>query len=142
MSDFLGPHGLQHARYPCLHHLPKFAQTHVHWVEDVIQPFHLLSPPSSPALNLSQHQSFPVSWLFASGGQNIGASILASVLPMNIQDRFPLGLIGLISLLSKGLSSLLLHHTSKASILQPSAFFMVQLSHPYMTTRKTIALTI
>ena len=62
-----------------------------------------------------------------------------SILPMNIQDWFPLGWTGWISLLSKGRSRQ--HHSSKSSILQPSAFFMVQLSHPYMTTRKTIALT-
>ena len=60
---------------------------------------------------------------------------------MNIQDLFPLGLTGLISLQSKGLSSLLQHHSSKASILWHSVFFIVQLSHPYMTTRKTITLT-
>ena len=63
-------------------------------------------------------------------------------LPMSIQDRFPLGLTGLISLLSKGLSSLLQYHSLKASVLQCSAFFMVQLSHPYMTTGKTITLII
>ena len=61
---------------------------------------------------------------------------------MNIQGWFPLGLIGLISLLSEGFSSLLQHHNSKASILQHSAFFMVQLSHLYMITGKTTALTI
>ena len=66
----------------------------------------------------------------------------APALPMNIQGLFPLGWTGWISLQSKGLSkSLLQHHSSKASILQHSAFFMVQLSQPYMTTRKTIALT-
>ena len=70
-------------------------------------------------------------------------SVSASVLPMNIQDWFPLGLTGLFSLQSKGLfKSLLQHHNSKASILQHSDFFMVQLSHPYMTTEKTITLTI
>ena len=74
----------------------------------------------------------------ASGGQSIGASASASVLPMNIQDWFPLGWTGLISLQSK---SLLQHHSSKASILQRSAFFIVQLSPPYMTTGKTKALT-
>ena len=85
---------------------------------------------------------FPVNWLFTSGGQSTGASASASILSMNIQGLFPLGLTGLMSLLSKGLSkSLLQHHTSKASILQCSAFFMVQPSHPYMTTGKTIALT-
>ena len=86
-------------------------------------------------------RSFPVSWLFTSGGQSIGASASASVLPVNIQGWFPLGLSGLISLQSKGLSSLLQHHNSKASIIQHSAFFRVQLSNPYMTTGKTIALT-
>ena len=86
---------------------------------------------------------FPVSRLFTSGGQSIGASASASVLLMNIQGWFPLGLTGLISLQSKGLSkSLLQHHSCKASILQHSAFFMVQVSHLYMTTGKTIALTI
>ena len=85
--------------------------------------------------------SFPMSWLFTVGGQSIGASASASVLPVNIQGWFPLGLIGLI-LWSKGLKSLLQHHSSKASILQHSAFFMAQISHPYMTTGKTIALTI
>ena len=87
-----------------LYHLLEFAQTHVHRVDDAIQPFHLLLSPSLPALNLSQHQSFPVSQLFASGGQSIGVSASTSVLPMNIQGWFPLGLTGLISLLSKWLS--------------------------------------
>ena len=77
-----------------------------------------------------------MSQLFAWGGQNIGASASASVLPMNIQGWFPLGLTGLISLQSKGLKSLLEHHSSKASFLQWSAFFIVQLSHPYTTTGK------
>ena len=77
-----------------------------------------------------------------SGGQNIGVSASASVLPMNIQDCFTLGWTGWISLQSKGLSkSLLQHHSSKASILWLSAFFIVQLSHPYISTGKTIALT-
>ena len=92
--------------------------------------------PSFPASG-----SFPMSEFFTSGGQSIGASASASVLPMNIQHWFPLGSTGLISLLSKGLSSLLQHHSSKASILHHSAFFMVQLSHQFMTTGKTIALT-
>ena len=84
-----------------------------------------------------------MSQLFASGGQSIEASASASVLPMNIQGWFPLGLTGLISLLSKGLSSLLQLHNSEASCLRCSAFFIVQLSHLYMTTgKKSIALTI
>ena len=79
-----------------------------------------------------------MSQFFASGGQSIGASASASVFPMNIQGWFPLGLTGLFQ---GTLKSLLQHHSSKASILQHSALFRVQLSHPYMTTGKTIALT-
>ena len=82
-----------------------------------------------------------MSWHFTSGGQNIGASASASVLPMNIQGCFPLGLTSLIALAVQGtLKSLLQYHSSKASFLQHSAFFIVQLSHSYMTTGKTIAL--
>ena len=84
--------------------------------------------------------SFPMSQLFASDGQNTGVSASTSVLPINTQDRSPLGWTGWI-LQSKGLKSLLQHHSSKASILRHSAVFIVQLSHPYMTTGKTIALT-
>ena len=69
-----------------------------------MQPFHPLSPPSPPFLNLFQHQSFPVGRLFASGGQSVGASTIALILPVNIQGWFPWGLTGLISLLSKRLS--------------------------------------
>ena len=76
-----------------------------------------------------------MSLFFASGGQRIGVSTSASVLPVNIQDLFPLGLTGWISLQVQGtLKSVLQHHGSKASILQHSAFFVVQFSHPYMTT--------
>ena len=85
--------------------------------------------------------SFPMSQVFTSGGQSIGALASASVLPMNIQGWFPLGLTDLISLHSKGLSSLLQGHSLKASILHCSASFMVQLSLLYLTTGK-IALTI
>ena len=74
--------------------------------------------------------SFPMSQFFLLGGQSTGASALVSVFPMNIQDCFPLGWTGLISLQSKGLLSLLQHHSSKASILHHSTAFMVQLSHP------------
>ena len=94
----------------------------------------MLSSSSSAALFSSCLQSFPasgsfpMSQLFASGGQSIGTSTSASVLPVNFQGWFPLGLTGLISLLSKGLSSLLQHHSAKASILQLSAFYMVQLT--------------
>ena len=84
--------------------------------------------------------SFPMSQFFTSDGQSTGVS--ASVLPVNIQDLFPLGLTAWISLQSKGtLKSLLQHHSPKASIHRCSAFFTVQLSYPYMTTGKTITLT-
>ena len=83
-----------------------------------------------------------MSQFFKSGGQSISVSASASVLPMNIQNWFPLGLTDLISLQYKGThKSLLQHHSSKPSILWHSAFFIVQISHPYMTTGKTIALT-
>ena len=88
-----------------LHSLSQFAQTHVHCVSGGIQPSCLLSSPSPPAFSLFQHWSFlPMSWLFPLGDQSNRASASASVLPMNIQDGFPLGLTGLISLLFKGLS--------------------------------------
>ena len=88
-------------------------------------------------------EAFPVSQLFTSGGQSIGASASASVLPLNIQGRFPSGLTGLISLLSKELSRVFSSTTVwKHQYFGHSAFFMVQLSHPYMTTGKTIAFTI
>ena len=86
--------------------------------------------------------SFPMSQFFTSGGRSIGVSASGSVLPVNIQDWFPLGWTGWISLLSKGLSRVFSSTSLKASILQHSAFFMVQLSHPYMTTGKNKALTI
>ena len=86
-----------------LQYLLEFPQTHVHWISDAIQPSHPLLPPSPPALNLSQHQSFPMSWLFELGDQSIGTSASAAVLSMNIQDWFLPGLTGSISLLPKGL---------------------------------------
>ena len=102
VCDSLQPQGIQHARLPCPLPLLELAQTHVHWVGDAIQPSHpLLSP--SPVFNLSQHQG-QMSQFFTSGGQSIGPSTAASVLPMNIQDLFPLGWTVLISLQSKGLS--------------------------------------
>ena len=76
--------------FPVLHYLTKFAQTHIHWVSDAIQPSHPLLPPSPLALNLSQHQS----QLFASGGPSTGASASAPILSMNFQHWFPLGLTG------------------------------------------------
>ena len=120
--------------FPVLHNLLEFAQTHVHWSGDAIQPLHPPLSPSPPAFNLSEHQG-----LFqrgsssdeASGGQSIRVSASASVLPMNIQDWLPLGLTGWVSLQSKGSSSLLQHHSSKASILQHSAFFTVTAIRDY-----------
>ena len=94
------------------HYLPEFAQTHVHWVSDAIQPSHPLTPFSSCPQSFPASESFPMSRLFASGGQSIRASASASVLPMNNQDWFPLGLTGLISFLSKGLSRVFSSTTS------------------------------
>ena len=82
-----------------------------------------------------------MSQFFASGGQSTGASASASILPMNIQDWFPLGFTDLFDLLSVQGTVKSQHNSYKASILWCSAFFIVQLSHPYMTIGKTIALT-
>ena len=128
--------------FPGLYHLLEFAQTHVHWVGDATEQSHPLSPPSPSVLNLSQHQSL-FQWVgfLHQMAKSIGAS--ASFLPMNIQGWFPLELTGLISLQSTGLfKSLLQYHNLKASVLWHLAFFMVQFSQPYMTTGKTIALTL
>ena len=111
-------------------------------IESVMPSNHpiLCRPLSSCRQSFPASGSFPMSQFFTSGGQSIWASASASVLTMNIQGWFPLGLTGLISLQSKGQEPLQ-HHSLKASILQCSAFFRVQLSHPYMTTGKIIALT-
>ena len=138
MSDSLQPHGLQHARLPCPSPTPEACSNscpscrccHLAISSSVIAySSHLPSFPAS--------EFFPMSQLFTSGGQSIGASASASVFSMNIQGWFPLGLTGLISLKSKRLKSRPQHHSSKASILWCSAFFMVQLSYPYMTTGKS-----
>ena len=122
---------------PVLHSFPEYAQTHVHLVSDAIKLPHPLLPSSPATLILSQHQSFPTSRLFASGGQSIGASFSASVLPKNIQSLFPLELTGLISLLSNGLSRI----SSSTTIQKHLSFFVIQLLHQYITTGKTRALT-
>ena len=126
MSESVWHHGLQHTPdFPVLHYLPGFAQTHIHWVNDTIQPSHPVTPFSSCPQSFLAWGSFPVSEkskIFASGGQSIGASALASVLPMNIQGWFPLGLAGLISLLSKGLSRVF------STIIQKHQFFGIQSS--------------
>ena len=93
-----GPMGCSTPGFPVLHHLPEFAQTHVHWDSDAIQPSHPLSSPfSSCPQSFPVSGSLPVSQLLTSGGQSIGGSASVSVLPMNIQGWFPLGLIGWIS---------------------------------------------
>ena len=99
----------------------EFTQTHLHWFIDAIQPAHPPSSPSPPAFNLSQHQSFLMSWLFTSGGQSLGAS--ASVLPMNIQDWFPFRWTGWMSWQTKGLSRAFSNIT-----VQKHQFFCIQLS--------------
>ena len=87
------------------HQLPELSQTHVHHVGDAIQPSHPLSSPfSSCPQSFPASGSFPMSWCFTSSGQSIGVSALALVFLMNIQDWFPLGWTGWISLQSKGLS--------------------------------------
>ena len=134
MSNCLWPHGLQHTRPPC----PSLSPGVCSNTCLLGQWFYLtMSFPAAPFSSCLQSlpalESFPVSQLFESSGQIIGASALASVLPMNIQGWYPLGLTGLISLQYKSLKSLL-HHGLKAWILRCSALFMVQLSHPYMTT--------
>ena len=129
--------------FPVHHQLPEFYSNPcpLHWwchptISSCLIPFSCLQ--SCPASG-----TFPVSQFFASGGQSIGVSASASVLPVNIQDWLPLGLTDWISLQSKGLSkSLFQHHSWKASVLRHSAFFIVQLLHPYMTTGKTMAYTI
>ena len=101
--------------FPVRHQLPELAQTHVHRVSDANQPSHPVSSPSPAAFNLYQHSgSFTMSQFFTSGGQRIGVSALASVLPMNIQDWFPLGWTGWISLQSKELSRVFSNTTLKS----------------------------
>ena len=133
MSDSLQPHGLQHARLPCpslslgVHPNPcPLSQ----WCHPKISFF--VIPLSSRLQSFPESGSFPMSQFFASGGQSTGASASASVLPMNIQGWFPLGLIDWFDLLAvQGiLNSLLQHHHSKASVLRRSTFFMV---HPSST---------
>ena len=116
--------------------LPEFTQIQVHRVSDAFQPSYPLSSPSPPVFNSFQASgSFKMSQFFPSVGQRFGASALASVL-----ISFRMDWLDLLAVQGT-LKSLLQCHNSKASICHCSAFFMVQLSHPYMTTGKTIALT-
>ena len=133
VSDSLRPHEPQHARHPCpspipgVHPNPCPLSRCCHpIISSSVVPF-FSCPQSFPGSG-----SFQMSHLFTSGGQSIGTSVSASFLPMNTQDWFPLGLTGLISLQSKGLSRVFLqHHSLKASIFRCLAFFTAQLSHPY-----------
>ena len=128
--------------FPGHHHLPELAQTHIHWVCDAIQPSHPLSSPSPPALNLSQPQDL-FKWVnslhqvdkvleFQHQHHSFQWTLRTDLLWMDWLDLLAV---------QGTLKSLLQHHSSKASFLQLSAFFIVELSHPYMTIGKTIALT-
>ena len=142
VSNSLQPRGLQHTRLPCLSPTPELAQTHVHWVGDAIQPSHPLLSPSPPAFNLSQHQGL-FQWISSCNRWPKYWSFSFSISPSNEYsgpisfriDWFDLPVV------QRTLKSFLQYHSSKASILWCSAFFIIQLSHPYMTTGKTIALT-
>ena len=124
--------------FPVHHPVPECTQTHVHRVRDAIQPPHPMS--SSHLQSFSASGSFPMSQFFPSGGQRIGVSALASFLPMNTQDWFSLAWNGWISLQSKGLSRVFSNTTvQKHQFWAQLSFY--QLSHLYMTTGKTIALT-
>ena len=128
---------------PVHRQLPEFTQTHVHWVGDAIQPSHPLSSPS-PAFNLSQHQGL-FQWVSSSHQYWMQKywSFSFSISPSNEYSGLISFRIDWLDLLAvQGtLKSFLQHHSFKNSILQCSAFFIVQLSHPNMTTGKTIALT-
>ena len=126
---------------PVHHQLPEFTQTHVHRVGDAISSS--VVPFSSCPQSLPASGSFPISQLFTWGGQSTGVSALASIIPSKEHPgliSFRMDWLDLLAV-QETLKSLLQHHNSKASILRHSAFFKVQLSHPYMTTGKTIALT-
>ena len=139
MSDSLRPCGLQHNRLPSPSTIPGTYSNSCplsQWCHPTISSS--LIPFSSCLHSFPESGSFQMSHFFTSGGQTVGVSALALVLPVNIRDWFPLGWTGLISLSPREFSPT---PQFKASILQCSAFFIIQLSHPYMTTGKTIALT-
>ena len=125
---------------PVHHQLPESTQTHVHWVGDAIQPSHPLSSPSLSAFNLSQHQGL-FQWVSSSHQVAKVLEFHFNISPSNEYSGLISFMMDWLDLLAvQGtLKSLLQHHSSKASILQHSAFFIVQLSHPYMTTGKTLA---
>ena len=139
MSDSLWPYDWSKSGFPVYHQLVEFTQTHVHWVGDAIQPSHPLSSPSPPVFNLSQHHCLfkCVSCLHQNWSFSFSISLYNEYSGL-ISCRMDL----LYLLAVQGtLKSLLQHHSSKAAILWHSAFFIVQLLPPYMTTGKTIAFT-
>ena len=142
VSDCLQPHEPQHTRPPCPSPIPRIYPIPCpssRWCHPTIYP--LVVPFSCPQ-SFPASGSFPVSQIFTSGGQNIGVSASGSALPTNTQDWSPLGWTGWISLQSKGLSRVFSNATiQKHQFFCTQAFFIVQLSHPYMTTGKTIAFT-
>ena len=142
MSDSLQPHELQHSRPACPPPTPGVysnLRSSSRWCHPTISSS--VIPFSSRLQSFSASGSFQINLFFASGGQSIGVSASTSVLPMNTQN-WSLGWTGSISFAVQGtLKSLLQHHSSKASLLRCSAFFIVQLSHPHLTTGKNIALT-
>ena len=128
--------------FPVYHHLLELAQIHVHQVGDAIQPSHPLSSPYPPALDLSQHQGL-FQWVSSSHQVANYWSFSFSISPSNEYSgpiSFRMDWLDLLAVQGT-LKSLLQHHSSKVSILQHSAFFIVQLSYPHMTTAKIIALT-
>ena len=128
--------------FPVQHQLPELVQTHIHRVNDAMQPSHPLSSLSPPAFSLSQHQDL-CQWVSSLLRWTKYWSVNFSIRLSNEYSGLISYRMGWFDLLAvQGtLKSLLQHHSSKASILWRSAFFMVQLSHPYMTTGKTIGLT-
>ena len=142
MSDSATPWTASHQAYLSVTNSQSFLKlmSLSQWCHLTISSF--VSPFSSCLHSFPVSGSFPMSQLFSSGGQSLGASASASVLPMNIQGWFPLEMTGLITLLSKGLSRVLC-----STAIQKQQFFHAQPSlwsnpHPYMTTRKNIVLTI
>ena len=129
VSDSATPWTTSMPGFPVLHHLPEFAQTHVHWVSDAIQTSRPVIPFYSHLQSFPASGSFPMSQFFTSGGQSIGASVSASVLPMKIQGWFLLGLTGLISLQSKGLSRVFSNTTVKKHQIFSAQPFLWASSH-------------
>ena len=144
MSNSLLPHGLQHARLPCPSPIPEAHSNSCafsRWCHPAISS--CVIPFSSCLQSSPASGSFQMSQFFASGGQSIGVSASTSVLPMNIHSgliSFRMDWLDFLAV-QETLRSLLQHHSSKASVLRDSALFIVQLSHPNMTTGKTMALT-